>query len=110
MIQNKSYYQHFRKIYNGFRSKPLFTLCIGLPKSLLRCNFIHGSYDSGVFKFPAVIELRMNMTPALTTVYSMMQMTLRFFDCTRSNTEKTLLKVSEIQCILRLLINYMMKR
>lgn len=85
-----------------FGKKPFFTLCI--PKSLLRCTF-QGSYDSGDFKIPAVIELRMNMTPALTTVYSMMQMTLRFFDCTRST-----LKVSEIQCILRLFIYYMMKR
>lgn len=88
--------------------KNRFLRCV-YQKSLLRCTF-QGSYDSGVFKFPAVIELRMNMTPALTTVYSMMQMTLRFFDCTRSNTEKTLLKVSKIQCILRLFINYMMKR
>lgn len=88
MIQNKSHFQHFRKIM-VFGKKPLFTLCI--PKSLLRCTF-QGSYDSGVFKIPAVIELRMNMTPALTTVYSMMQMTLRFFDCTRSTQRKPYLR------------------
>lgn len=43
-------------------------------------------------KIPAVIELRMNMTPALTTVYSMMQMALRFFDCTRSTQRKPYLR------------------